>query len=109
MVKHGALVLSADTTKVTQEPTAVGHHMGESNLLERKGKEIFCLLWDLWQWYIVKCPNSPSIKLVRLNNIELNKVKILVTFESPPPPRTLTITSMTVSCIPRALIRLGCW
>lgn len=40
MVKHGALVLSADTTEVTQETTAVGHHLGESNLLKRKSKKI---------------------------------------------------------------------
>lgn len=34
VVKHGALVLSADAAEVTQETTAVGHHLGKSDLLE---------------------------------------------------------------------------
>lgn len=33
VVKHGTLVLSADTTEVTQEATAIGHHLRETNLL----------------------------------------------------------------------------
>lgn len=40
MVKHGALVLSADATEVAQEATAVGHHLGETNLLERRSEKI---------------------------------------------------------------------
>lgn len=34
VVEHGALVLSADAAEVAQEATAVGHHLGESDLLE---------------------------------------------------------------------------
>lgn len=37
-----------------------------------------------------------------------NEPLVIHTFESPP-LRTFTMTSITVSCIPRALIRLGCW
>lgn len=33
MVEHGALVLTTDTTEITQEAAAVRHHLGESNLL----------------------------------------------------------------------------
>lgn len=39
MVKHGALVLSADTAEVAQKTTAVCHHLGESDLLGRQSRE----------------------------------------------------------------------
>lgn len=42
VVKHGALVLSADAAEVTQETTAVGHHLWKSDLL-RKAKQ----QWDV--------------------------------------------------------------
>lgn len=53
MVKHRALVLSADATEVTQETAAVGHHLRESNLLERQSKKdtswptvvLYCNQW----------------------------------------------------------------
>lgn len=34
MVKHGSLILSADSTEVAQESTAVGHHFGEADFLK---------------------------------------------------------------------------
>lgn len=34
VVKHGFLVLTADTTEVAQESTAAGHHFWESNFLQ---------------------------------------------------------------------------
>lgn len=40
VVKHGALILSANAAEVTQETTAVGHHLGESDLLEEKKRNI---------------------------------------------------------------------
>lgn len=40
MIEHGALVLSADSTEVAQETTAVGHHLRKSNLLERKSEKM---------------------------------------------------------------------
>lgn len=36
MVKHGALVLSADSAEVAQEAAAVGHHLGEAYFLWNK-------------------------------------------------------------------------
>lgn len=33
VVKHGFLVLTANTTEVAQEATAAGHHLWEGNLL----------------------------------------------------------------------------
>lgn len=33
VVKHGFLVLAANTTEVAQEATAAGHHLWEGNLL----------------------------------------------------------------------------
>lgn len=36
VVKHGALVLSANAAEVTQETTAVGHHLRKSDLLEKE-------------------------------------------------------------------------
>lgn len=36
VVEHGALVLPADTTEVTQETAAVGYHLGEPNLLKKQ-------------------------------------------------------------------------
>lgn len=36
VVKHGALVLSADAAEVTKETTAVGHHLGKSDLLREE-------------------------------------------------------------------------
>lgn len=49
MVKHRTLVLSADTAEVTQETTAAGHHLGESNLLGKKKTNIFlrCIMSDV--------------------------------------------------------------
>lgn len=43
VVKHGALILSADSAEVTQETTAVGHHLREPDLLKDKHLD-FCLL-----------------------------------------------------------------
>lgn len=43
VVEHGALVLPADATEVTQETTAVCHHLGEPNLLETKAQECFTI------------------------------------------------------------------
>ena len=37
MVEHGALVLAADPAEVAQEATAVGHHLGEPDLLHNGG------------------------------------------------------------------------
>lgn len=39
VVKHGALVLSANATEVTQESTAVGHHLGKSDLLQKEKQQ----------------------------------------------------------------------
>lgn len=33
VVKHGFLVLPANTTEVAQETTTAGHHLGEGDLL----------------------------------------------------------------------------
>lgn len=46
VVKHGALVLSADAAKVTQETAAVGHHLGKSDLLEKEMQQcdVSCIL-----------------------------------------------------------------
>jgi len=37
VVEHGPLVLSADPAEVAQEATAVGHHLGEPDLLQTEG------------------------------------------------------------------------
>ena len=37
VVKHGLLVLTADAAEVAQEATAVGHHLGEPDLLQNGG------------------------------------------------------------------------
>jgi len=47
MVKHGALVLSADATEIAKETAAVGHHLGESNLLEGKSDKICSVYYGL--------------------------------------------------------------
>lgn len=48
MVKHRTLVLSADTAEVTQETTAAGHHLGESNLLGKKKNKHFSQMHNVW-------------------------------------------------------------
>lgn len=63
MVKHGALVLSADTTEVTQETTAVGHHLGESNLLKRKCKKISSVYCRLCVYSNAAHSNNEVIKV----------------------------------------------
>ena len=48
VVEHGALVLTADPAEVAQEATAVGHHLGEPDLLQNGGiqdsESVFALL-----------------------------------------------------------------
>lgn len=39
VVKHGALVLAADSAEVAQEATAIGHHLWESDFLHRENKK----------------------------------------------------------------------
>lgn len=51
--------------------------------------------------------NALLIKCIFVYIITIN-FKFFLTFDSPS-PKTLTITSITVSCIPNILIRLGCW
>lgn len=36
VIKHGLLVLTADPAEVTQEATAVGHHLRKCDFLETK-------------------------------------------------------------------------
>lgn len=46
--KHGFLILTADSTEVTEETAATGHHFGESNLLQKdlkKKKNFFVTLY----------------------------------------------------------------
>lgn len=35
VVEHRALILTADSTEITQETTAVGHHAWETDLLQK--------------------------------------------------------------------------
>lgn len=88
MVEHGTLVLPADSAEVAEEAAAACHHLGEADLLQGLDREGECL-------------HSMSLP-------ELTHLSKPLTFDSPP-PRTFTMTSMTVSCIPSALIRFGCW
>lgn len=97
MVEHGALVLTTDTTEIAQEAAAVCHHLGESNLLLER------VVWGYKSILALEQIHWPKKKKI------FSILFHLVTFESPPPPRTLTMTSITVSCMPRALIKLGCW
>lgn len=57
VVKHGALVLPADSAEVTQEATAVGHHLREPDLLKDKRHTFGFLsalnvLRSVWLWFI---------------------------------------------------------
>ena len=47
MVEHGALVLAADATKIAQETAAVGHHLGETDLLLRDERASFTSLTNV--------------------------------------------------------------
>lgn len=39
VIKQGSLIVTADATKVTQEPTAAGNHLWKGNFLSNKMKE----------------------------------------------------------------------
>ena len=53
VVEHGFLVLSTDATEVTQETTAVGHHLREGDFLEqtsnRQGTDQSTLFYSAFQ------------------------------------------------------------
>lgn len=91
VVEHGALILAADAAEVAEEAAAVGDHFGEADLLDVGG--------DTGGDMGSATPWGGGYGGSGVGGLTLVS----------PPPNTLTITCMTVSCIPSARIRLGCW
>lgn len=103
MIKHGLLVMTTYSTEVTQEATTMCNHIRKHDFL-KGAKERVKLTNDVFMKMTEARHNLTNIILEYIHNMAFD---VTITFDSRA-PRTFTITSMTVSCIPRALIRLGC-